>query len=114
MTRAERALQIYYVLLGLAYNRQTMTYENLAEIIGIGNVAVSLTQPLEILMKYCKANNLPPLTILVVQKHTGIPGQGLTTIEDLNKDREKVFNFEWFKQKPLELKDLEEYETTIH
>ncbi|MCH7963155.1 MAG: hypothetical protein IH852_04365 [Bacteroidetes bacterium] len=105
MTRPERAMQIWQVLLGLAYNRQTITYETLAELIGMGNISVALTQPLELLMNYCKENDLPPITILVVQKHSGIPGQGLTTIEELNKDREKVFNYEWFKLKPLSLND---------
>ena len=108
MTRSERALQIWQVLLGLAYNRQTITYEKLAELIGMGNISVGLTQPLVLLMNYCKENNLPPLTILVVQKYTGIPGQGLTTIEDLNKDREDVFNYEWYKLKPLTFSDLTE------
>ena len=111
MNRSERALQIWQVLLGLAYNRQTITYEKLAELIGMGNIAVGLTQPLIQLMNYCKENNLPPLTILVVQKHSGIPGQGLTTIEDLNKDREAVFNYEWYKLKPISLIDLNNKES---
>jgi hypothetical protein len=108
MTRSERALQIWQVLLGLAHNRQTITYEKLAELIDMGNIAVSLIQPLGSLMNYCKTNDLPPLTILVVQKHTGIPGQGLTTVEELNKDREAVFNYEWYKLKPLTFSDLTE------
>ena len=108
MTRSERALQIWQVLLGLAHNRQTITYETLAELIGMGNISIGLNQPLTLLMNYCQQNNLPPLTILVVQKHSGIPGQGLTTIEDLNKDREDVFNYDWFKLKPLQFSDLED------
>lgn len=109
MTRPERALQIWQVLISLANNRQTITYEKLSDLIGMGNVAVSLTQPLELLMNYCKGNGLPPLTILVVQKHSGQPGQGLTTIEELNVDREKVFNYEWYKLKPLQLDELEKF-----
>jgi len=109
MTRPERTIQIWQVLINLAHNRQTITYEKLAEIIGMGTMGVVVTQSLETLMSYCKNNNLPPLTILVVQKHTGIPGQGLTTIEELNSDRENVFNYEWFKLKPLQLDELEKY-----
>lgn len=114
MTRSERAIQIWQVLIGLANNRQTITYENLAELIGMGNVAVSITQPLELLMNYCKNNNLPPITILVVQKHSGQPGQGLTTVEELNADREKVFNYEWYKLKPLQLSELEKFNQQIN
>lgn len=109
MTRPERALQIWQVLISLAHNRQTITYEKLTDLIGMGNVSVGLTQPLEIIMNYCKENNLPPLTILVVQKHSGQPGQGLTTIEELNADREKVFNYEWYKLKPLQIIELEQF-----
>jgi len=72
----------------------------------MGNVAVSLTQPLELLLNHCKENNLPTITILVVQKHSGIPGKGLITIEELNKDRENVFNYEWYKLKPLGVLDF--------
>lgn len=107
MTNPERAIQVWQVLLGLAHNRQTITYEKLAELIGMANISVGLSQPLTLLMNYCKKNNLHPLTILVVQKHTGIPGEGLVTIEDLNKNREEVFNFEWYKLKPLTTSDLE-------
>lgn len=106
MTNPERALQVWQVLLSLAHNRQTVTYESLAEIIRMGNISIGLTQPLTMLMNYCKENNLPPLTILVVQKNTGIPGPGLTTIEELNKDRETVFNYEWYKLKPLLVTNL--------
>lgn len=109
MTRPERTIQIWQVLINLAHNRQTITYEKLAEIIGMGTMGVVVTQSLETLMSHCKNNNLPPLTILVVQKHTGIPGQGLTTMEELNSDRENVFNYEWFKLKPLLLDELEKY-----
>lgn len=114
MTRPERAIQIWQVLISLAHNRQTITYEKLSELIGMGNVAVALTQPLELLMHYCTNNGLPPLTILVVQKHSGIPGQGLTTIEELNADREEVFNFEWLQLPPIKISDIENINQQIN
>lgn len=107
MTRPERALQIWQVLINLAHNRQTITYENLAETIGMGNMGVVVTQPLELLMYYCNSKKLPPITVLVVQKHTGIPGLGLITIEELNSDREKVFEFNWLQETPLNISELE-------
>ncbi len=70
-------------------------------------MSLSLAQPLDIVMNYCHSNELLPLTILVVKKRTGIPGHGLTTIEDLNGDREKVFNHKWYRMKPISLSDLE-------
>jgi len=114
MTRPERTIQIWQVLINLAHNRQTITYEKLAEIIGMGTMGVVVTQSLETLMSYCKNNNLPPLTILVVQKHSGIPGQGLTTIEELNADREKVFNYEWLQLPPLKISEIENINQQIN
>jgi len=37
----------------------------------------------------------PPLTGLVVRQKSGLPGEGLDTLEDeeVNSDREAVFNF---------------------
>ena len=35
-------------------------------------------------MRYCERTGLPPLTVLVVQKDSGKPGEGFTTFEDLH------------------------------
>ncbi len=51
-------------------------------------------------MRYCKQNNLPPLTIVVVSETTGSPGEGLTTIGNENSDREAVFNYDWYNLYP--------------
>lgn len=105
MTHSERAFQIWQVLIGLAHNRQTFTYEKLGDSIGMG--AGTLAQPLGYIMRYCDRNNLPPLTVLVVNKVTGILGTGLTTLEDLNRDREKVYKYKWYKRRPIQIADLE-------
>jgi hypothetical protein len=104
MTRAERALQIWQVLIGAAHNRQTLTYTMLADLIGLPERAQGPS--LTLIMNYCKQNELPPLTVLVVHKHTGQPGIGLITLEDLNLDREHVFNYPWFGLRPLQVSDL--------
>jgi len=109
MNWPERAMQIYQVLLGLAYNRQTITYASLAKLIGMG--AGTLAQPLGYIMRYCKANKLPPLTALVVQTKSGKPGEGLTTVKQsqLDKDREDVYNHNWFISEPVQISDLEKH-----
>ena len=60
------------------------------------------------IMYYCQENQLPPLTVLVVNKDTGLPGEGLTTLEDVNRDRERVFAHDWFQMEPPEAGDFEE------
>ncbi len=47
-------------------------------------------------MYYCDQNGLPPLTVIVVNQETGLPGVGLITAEDLNASREEVFGFDWY------------------
>src|SRR4029077_14110375 len=79
---ATRALQAYLVLIGLASNRQLITYGLLSKHqmeYGDGGI---LAFPLGCIMGWCYENALPPLTVLVVNKETGIPGAGLGTVED--------------------------------
>jgi putative restriction endonuclease len=110
MKYSERAFQVWQILLGLAYNRQTLTYERIAEIIGIGfNAAIAMRDYLEPIMKYCYENYLPPLTILIVNKNTGLLGIGLKNIKNLNKEREDVFRKEWYKKQPIQISDLEPF-----
>jgi hypothetical protein len=59
------------------------------------------------IMRICEIRGLPPLTVLVVNQHTGLPGEGLTTLENVNEDREKVFSFNWFSLEPPETHDFE-------
>ncbi|MFN7985239.1 MAG: hypothetical protein U0Q11_25645 [Vicinamibacterales bacterium] len=98
MTRDERAQLAWQFLVNAATNRQIVTYTMLADAIGMG--AGTLAQVLGSIMYYCEQQDLPPLTALVVKKDTGIPGVGLTTLEDLASDRERVFSYEWLKMLP--------------
>ena len=95
MTRSERASQIWAVLAWLAKNRQTITYTQLGRLIGVPNAG--LGQLLEPIQSYCLVNGLHPLTILVVQQDSGLPGSGFTgaTAEDFAKSQAEVFTFDW-------------------
>ena len=46
---------------------------------------------------YCVANKLPPLTVLVVQKDTGLPGSGFTAAQaaQVASDQARAFDFNW-------------------
>lgn len=67
---------------------------NVAEIPGFGGEGV-MPQLLGPIMWFCEDNNCHPLAILVVNQETGLPDKVLLTIEEVNTDREKVFNFDW-------------------
>ena len=107
MTRFQRALQIWSLLVCAARDRRTYTYGELASALGMGGAGV-MGQFLGPIMYYCREQQLPPLTVLVVNKDTGLPGSGLTTLENVNLDRERVFAHDWFQMEPPETGDFEE------
>lgn len=89
MTSYQRASQIWSLLINAAKDRKTYTYGQIANILGFGGADV-MAPILGCIMWFCDENDPPVLTILVVNKETGLPGDGLTTIEDVNKDREAL------------------------
>ncbi len=101
-----RALQIWQILIGAARNRQILTYGILSDMLGYRGAGV-LAQQLGHIMYYCQQNELPPLTILVVNQDTGLPGEGLTGA-DLNADRESVFRYDWYSIIPPTPEELRE------
>ena len=105
---AIRAMQIWQVLIAAAHERKTLTYGELANIIGVGKT-IATSKMLGPIMKYCKARRLPPLTCLVVQKISGLPGKGLVTVQDLPRQREEVYRTKWYQRPPVQVEDLEPY-----
>lgn len=95
MNRSERASQIWAVLALAAKNRQSLTYGILSKLIGVP--AAGLGQLLEPIQSYCLIEKLPPLTILVVQQDSGLPGSGFTGAKatEYAKDQMRVFGFDW-------------------
>jgi len=105
-----RALQIYLVLVSLAWNRQTITYGALSkgQMAGYGGGGI-LNRPLGCIMGWCYENGLEPLTVLVVNDETGVPGEGLATVPDGDwpAAQQRVFRFNWFSIVPPSIVDLE-------
>lgn len=95
MTVPQRAAQIWPVLTLAASNKQILTYDFLAKLIGVPPPA--LGQLLELIQSYCLIEKLPPLTILVVSKKTGLPGSGFSAVSEIPKYQIKVFEYDWLK-----------------
>ena len=74
MTKYERASQTWAVLDWAAKSRQTLTYSHLAKLIGVPTAGFG--QLLDPIYCYCLQNELPPLTVIVVQQGSGLPGSG--------------------------------------
>ena len=107
MTKYQRALQIWSLLVCAARDRRTYTYGELADALGMRGAGV-MAKFLGPVMYYCREQKLPPLTVLVVNQDTGKPGSGLPTIEGVNLARERVFARDWFQIEPPETDDFEE------
>jgi hypothetical protein len=82
------------ILIAAAHNRQILTYGILAKQVGYRGAGV-LGRQLGHIAFYCNQNKLPPLTSLVVNEETGLPGEGIPA-EDTPARREKVFRHDWF------------------
>lgn len=93
-SQSTRALQVWQILVCKATNRQILTYGHVASLLGFER-AGTLAHILGHIMYYCIQNDLPPLTVLIVNQETGLPGEGLISA-DQNADREIVFNYDWF------------------
>jgi hypothetical protein len=76
-TNASRALQCYLVLIGCAARRETATYIWLAEKLGYSGGQHIMGDRFGPLMFWCKQNDLPALTGIVVRENTRIPGLGI-------------------------------------
>ena len=89
----ERGAQVWSVLALAARNRQVLTYDLLSKLIGVPRHG--LANILDQVQRYCMQKDLPPLTILVVNKHTGLPGEGFVAAEDIPKNQVSVFEYDW-------------------
>ncbi len=105
---AVRALQAWIYLIAKASNRQIVTYKELCDLMGYSD-ARPLRWILGCIMYYCEQNNLPPLTVIVVNEK-GVPGPGFTSVnwEEYHQAREEVFSYPWYKIVPPTIDELRE------
>lgn len=106
MTVSQRALQLWPLLAWAARNRQVLTYSIVAKLIGVPTVG--LGQLLEPIQSYCMKRNLRPLTILVVQQETGVPGTGFVAAENISRVQGEVFQYDWLSHGCPSVTDFEE------
>jgi putative restriction endonuclease len=109
-TNTSRSLQSYLILIGAVHRRETLTYEMLSELVyNNPRSAFTLGPKLDPLMKWCKLNNLPALTAIVVDKTTGLPRSGLTAVEgEFPAEQQRVFAHPWFSILPPTVAELRE------
>ena len=88
-THPARAVQAWQILVGRAMNRQSITYEGLAELMYRRHAAGVLNEILGHIAFYCNEYGLSPLTAIVVGKGRGTPGENIPIDQStLDKQRE--------------------------
>jgi hypothetical protein len=89
----ERASQAWPLLALAAGNRQTLTYELVGKLTSMHPAGVgSVLEPIQ---SYCILKDLPPLSALVVNKATGLPGPGFVAAADAPQAFVRVFEHDW-------------------
>jgi hypothetical protein len=106
MTVYQHAAQLWSVLALAARNRQVLTYGMVGKLVNLP--AVALGKSLEPLQSYCILNRLPPLTILVVNEETGLPGGGFIAAQNIPLAQLTVFAFDWPAHKAPDPETLEQ------
>ena len=101
------ALQAWQYLICKAADRQIVQYDDLRELMEYPT-SNPLRWVLHCIMEYCQQNELPPLTLLVVNR-SGVPGGGFTAEDPDNfqQRREEVFDFPWFRVVPPSIDDFQ-------
>lgn len=93
MTREERAAQFWSLLVLAARTQQVLSYGLMERLTGIPKQAVG--QILGPIQEYCKRNDFPPLTSLVVNERDGLPSAGFTEAKDIFGAQARVFVYDW-------------------
>lgn len=106
------AVQVWQILVAKAMDGKTITYEQLSVLMYGKPVAGVLGNILGHVANYCNDNGLQPLTVIVVNSVTGLPGGSIPVdLSELNAKREEVYNVDWYDLYPP---SEEEFKTAFH
>src|SRR5882724_4835605 len=98
----EGARRIWPVLVEIARTKgRDISYTELAE--KISSLTPILGRQLGLILSYCNEELLPPLTVLVVGKHSRLPGKGFYSLfgEDISEARKAVLDHRWSGPNPF-------------
>ena len=84
---------VWPVLVQAAQARETVFYSELA--LRIPTNPLSVRNALEPILSHCQRCDLPPLTVVAINKTTGKPGAGFRGIDDIERAYEAVYQYPW-------------------
>ena len=106
MSRFDQTACIWPLLVMSAGNRQILNYARLAGLIGVPEA--DLGRFLEPIQSHCILKGLPPLTSIVVDSRTGIPGEGFIAADNVPRAQAETFLFNWLELSPPTRDDFRE------
>jgi hypothetical protein len=102
-----RVVQAWQILIGLAKDRKSTTYEELSVLMYRKEAAGVLNAILGHVAFYCQDHGLPHLTVIVVEKDSGRPGAGIPVdSRTIDQAREDVYGFDWYNVYPPSEEEL--------
>lgn len=105
---AQRAFQVWPLLVWAANHRQFLTYGDVYKCTGL--TAVGVGRALDPIFRYCNYEKLPPLTAIVVSSKTFLPQKGITgTPAEIQVMQKKVFLRDWGEDDAPDFEELAGY-----
>jgi hypothetical protein len=104
MTKFERAAQLWPLLAFAARKQSVLSYKMVEQLTGLPKQGVG--EYLGPIQDYCREQNLPPLTSLVIKEDIGVPGSGFTEAQDVFAAQSRVFVFDWLAHGAPTVEDL--------
>ena len=101
-----RSAQAWLALVTQAAHRRTTTYDALGAL--LLSHPLTLRSDLDPINDYCNEHWLPPLAVVCVDQETGEPSRGNIGVFRLDKNRERVFNHNWFALVPPAPEEIKE------
>ena len=101
-----RSAQAWLALVAQATQRRTTTYDALGAL--LLSHPLTLRSDLDPIDDYCNQHGLPPLAVVCVDRKTGEPSRGNVGVFRLDKNRERVFNHDWFALVPPTPEEIKE------
>ena len=100
-------MQLWSVMVLAASHRQILTYDLVAKVCGLK--PRGLGDYLRGVQQHCIDKRLPPLTSIVVNKETGLPGSGFTAAaDDVPRAQMRVFRHNWLEMNAPNESDLKQ------
>jgi len=95
MTEREWCERLWPELVAIARAGRTVTYQSLKEIVGFNAWQRTFSHCLGRIANYCHLKGWPVITVMVVNKVTGIPGKGIPFVDNLDAEQGRVRTFPW-------------------